>query len=88
MWNCIGNTFSYFLKLKNPKLTEKTIRDLRFEIKVAKKYEKKIIFTNCTTLKWSNKPKKSCLKMNEELRITPSRHDYSFFDDNWERDLM
>jgi hypothetical protein len=26
--------------------------------------------------------------MNEELRITPSRHDYSFFDDNWERDLM
>jgi hypothetical protein len=39
------------LKLKNPKLTEKTIRDLRFEIKVAKKYEKKIIFTNCTTLK-------------------------------------
>jgi hypothetical protein len=88
LWNCIGKTFSYVLKLKNPKLTKRPIRDLRFEIKVTNKHEKKRIFTNCTALKWGNKPKKSCFKMNKELRVTPSRHDYSFFDDNWERDLM
>jgi hypothetical protein len=59
------------LKLKNPKFIERPIKDLRFEIKVANKHEKKGIFTNCTALKWGNKQKKSCLKLNKELRIPP-----------------